>query len=321
MAEHPDTGSGSDALASAEEKLASMFGGDEADDAAEESTQQAAPAESEQGNEAQADGEQSPDDASAQVEEEVDGVTMRGSKSAVEALKSERLMRADYTRKTQEAAQIAKQAEDRLQYVEAREQIMGTLLQDYTALQQQETKLQQLRAIDLEALYNANQGQAFAIQRQISDMEKQIADAKGAINGKAQNAQRMLDAHRAKQWELAEKGAIERIGQVSQADNVAMARQVAALGFTAEEVTGRFADPRFLHLVFKAAKWDALQGTKGQSLASASKAPPVVKPGAFDRNAQDKVSNMNWHKAMKNAKSSKERTGLAEARMSRFFGG
>ena len=39
------------------------------------------------------------------LEDEVDGVKLRGKKDALEKLKAERLMQADYTRKTQEVAE------------------------------------------------------------------------------------------------------------------------------------------------------------------------------------------------------------------------
>lgn len=47
--------------------------------------------------------EQEPE-VSDEVEEDLEGVKVRGKKDAVEKLKAERLMQADYTRKTQAAA-------------------------------------------------------------------------------------------------------------------------------------------------------------------------------------------------------------------------
>lgn len=53
-------------------------------------------------------------------EEELEGVKLRGKKEALEKLKAERLMHADYTRKTQSAAEERKQAEaERAHYQQA----------------------------------------------------------------------------------------------------------------------------------------------------------------------------------------------------------
>ena len=61
---------------------------------------------------------------------------------------------------------------------------------------------------------------------------------------------------------------------------MAMLKQVQELGFTEEEIRGRYADPRILHAIYKAAKWDTLQSGKAKTVAAVQKAPPVVKPGA-----------------------------------------
>jgi hypothetical protein len=55
-----------------------------------------------------------------EIEEELEGVKVKGSKEALEKLKAERLMHADYTRKTQTAAEERRAAEaERAQYQQA----------------------------------------------------------------------------------------------------------------------------------------------------------------------------------------------------------
>ena len=54
------------------------------------------------------DEEQATDD---ELEDELEGVKLKGKKDALEKLKAERLMQADYTRKTQEVAEQRKAIE------------------------------------------------------------------------------------------------------------------------------------------------------------------------------------------------------------------
>ena len=252
------------------------------------------------------------------IEEEVDGVVLRGNKEAVERLKSERASKQDYTVKTQEAANLRKAAEDRIQFAEAREQIMSEVMQDVSALNAKRERLQQLSAVDLGQLYNADPAQMFSVQRQIDTLKSEIADAERAVHGKVQNTKAMIEQHRNKQWELAVEGAKQKLGNVSAEDDAAMLRQVQLLGFEQDELKGRFADPRFLQLVWKAAKLDAIQSGKPQALAAVSKAPPVVKPGTTGTSQFSQ--KMNFHKAMKSAKSDSQKAELIGAKLLNRFG-
>lgn len=90
--------------------------------------------------------EQSVDDED-ELEEDLDGVKVRGKKEAIERLKAERLMQADYTRKTQEAAEIRKAAEaERAQLQQARqfEQQNLDIVADIRAMDRELMQLQQM---------------------------------------------------------------------------------------------------------------------------------------------------------------------------------
>ena len=112
------------------------------------------------------------------------------------------------------------------------------------------------------------------------DLEKQAAQKQQEINAKVQHVQQATAKHNQFQWEAAEKGARQMIGDISAADNAAMLRTVESLGITPQEFKARFADPRIIAAVHKAAKWDSLQASKPNAVKTANLAPPVVKPGA-----------------------------------------
>lgn len=110
-----------------------------------------------------------------EIEDELDGIKVKGKKDLVEKLKAERLMHADYTRKTQEVAEIRRAAEaERTQYAQANaEQVraMATLV----SMDQQ---LQQMQQIDFQALNQQDPVKAqelFFQMQQLKDNRQQFA--------------------------------------------------------------------------------------------------------------------------------------------------
>lgn len=110
-----------------------------------------------------------------EIEDELDGIKVKGKKDLVEKLKAERLMHADYTRKTQEVAEIRRAAEaERTQYAQANaEQVraMATLV----SMDQQ---LQQMQQIDFHALNQQDPVKAqelFFQMQQLKDNRQQFA--------------------------------------------------------------------------------------------------------------------------------------------------
>lgn len=196
------------------------------------------------------------------------------------ALKDQFLMRADYTRKTMEAANLAKAAQDRIHFAEAREQITAAVVQDIAEVKALELQLKQFEGMDIASLYQSDPGTALRLRDQRDELRRQIAEKQQAIGTKARTLQEGQQQHFAKQWQMAVEGVKQRIGQYTPGEDAAMLKQVQALGFTEEEMRGRYADPRILHAIYKAAKWDTLQANKGKAVKSAESAPPVVKPGA-----------------------------------------
>jgi hypothetical protein len=258
--------------ASVEDRLASFFGGGEV-----------TPKEEPEPQEQEVLSQDEPAEVETAVAEDVgfdwtadDGEVIKVPSKAKDAL----LRRDDYTRKTQEVAGLAQAAQDRLQYAEAREQIMSAVLEDVGKLNVLQADLKRYQDADWSAIYSADPGQAFKLQQQMRDLERQINEQQGVIRSKADNLQKASSDHANKQWQLAEEGVRRRIGNITQEDNLAMARAVRELGFDEKEFKTRFADPRIIHAVYKAAKWDALQSGKPAAVQKAGAAPPVIKPGA-----------------------------------------
>lgn len=195
-------------------------------------------------------------------------------------LKDAFLRRADYTRKTQEAATLAETAQDRLQYVEAREQFTEAFTQKAAEVQALKLQLKQFDGVDIGALYTSDPGTALRLRDQRDDLRRQVMEGEQILSQGKAHLDQIVKQHSEKQWGLAVQGAKQRIGTFTPGEDAAMLKQVAELGFTEREIKGRFADPRILHAIYKAAKWDTLQANKGKAVATAQTAPPVLKPGA-----------------------------------------
>ena len=187
---------------------------------------------------------------------------------------------ADYTRKTEEVARIREQAEDRMKFAEAREQLVTAAFEDITTVKILQKELERYKNADWESAFNSNPGQAMRWQQEMGNIERQIAEKQQTINSKAKNLSDAMEQHAQTQWNLAEQGAVQRIGKISAEENQMMEKVIRDLGMTTKEFKTKFADPRIIHAVYKAAKWDALQSTKAKAMDSVKGAPPVVKPGA-----------------------------------------
>ena len=196
------------------------------------------------------------------------------------SLKDSVLRHADYTRKTQETANLRQVAEDRLQFAEAKEQLLGAVVQDFISLQGEKNRLQQLESIDIGSLFSNDPGQALNLQQQLYALRGKVSDAEKLIGAKASHLQQAIQAHQTKQWALAVDGAKQRIGTVTPTEDAAMLRTVQDLGFSETELKSRFADPRFLQLVHMAVKGRMSSDKKRELLQAVNTAPPVVKPGS-----------------------------------------
>lgn len=126
-------------------------------------------------NEEQADAEDE------ELEEDLDGVKVRGKKEALERLKAERLMQADYTRKTQEVAEQRKAFEaerERVEQTRAFEQQNLDIVADIRSIDRQ---LHQLQQINLMQLSNEDPVKAQQLMLQMQNLQTQRGQAANAL--------------------------------------------------------------------------------------------------------------------------------------------
>ena len=183
-------------------------------------------------------------------------------------------LRADYTRKTQQAATLAEAANDRLQYAEAREQFMASVMSEVAEVQALKSQMKQYDGFDLSSLYSSDPGTAMRIRDQREDLRRQIQEKEQAINAKARNLEDMTNAHNSKQWELAVDGVKKRLGSISKETDIAMERRAQELGFTPKELRGRYADPPDLGTDPRLGRAQANQLRQDECLGSGTQGAP-----------------------------------------------
>lgn len=135
------------------------------------------------------------------LEEELDGVKVVGKKAAIEKLKAEKLMQADYTRKTQEVAEQRKAVEaerERVEQARAFEQQNLDIVADIRAMDRQ---LAQLSQINLMQLSESDPVQAQRLMLQLQNLQSQRGQAANALAQRHQHFQQVQQQQAARQLE------------------------------------------------------------------------------------------------------------------------
>jgi hypothetical protein len=132
-------------------------------------------------------------------EDELDGVKIRGKKEALEKLKAERLMQADYTRKTQEVAEHRKAFEaERAQFQQAA-QTHQQYIREVAQLTAIDDRLSQFSQVNWQALTDQDPVQALKLHTEFTQLQAHKGQLVNALTQKQQQAQQMQQRETAKQ--------------------------------------------------------------------------------------------------------------------------
>lgn len=137
------------------------------------------------------------EDDEEELEEDLDGVKVRGKKEALERLKAERLMQADYTRKTQEVAEQRRAIETAQQQFEAQRQFEQQNLDIVADIRAIDRQISQLQQVNLMQLSESDPIQAQRLMLQLQNLQTQRGQAAGAL------AQRQQEFHHWQQQQTA----------------------------------------------------------------------------------------------------------------------
>ena len=150
------------------------------------------------------EGEQPELQTPEEVEEELEGIKLRGSKESIEKLKSERLMQADYTRKTQDVAETRKSLEaERTQFQETAKSHQE-YIREVAQVVAVDERLAQFAQVNWQALNQQDPVQAQALHIEFTQLQARRGQLVGTLTQKQQQRQleaQQIDAKRANEAE------------------------------------------------------------------------------------------------------------------------
>lgn len=248
-------------------RLDRLFGGGEPAETQEAEPESAESAEIPQVEEGEPETEEPPEDDGEEFRFE--GKEYRVPKELQQLLteaKAERHKREDYTQKTMEASHLRRQAEDRLQFLDAREQLLAAAYEDaaeYRALQMQH---KQYESLDWAALYSADPGQALKLRDQRDQLTAKITEKEKALQQRAAQNEQIRSQHLAKQLEIGRAELQRRVGALTDTDRQATVQLAKELGYSEEEL-GKVTDARLMHALVKLARLEAKASAASQVTA------------------------------------------------------
>jgi hypothetical protein len=193
-------------------------------------------------------------------------------------------LKADYTRKTQAAADAEKHIQATVQSLEHRQKLMGETAETWADLRDAQKKVDAYKGIDWNALHEQD-SQTASRHLAIFIAAKDEVDTKGrawqqSLNQLNQLTEQQRAQSTATQWAKAANEARQALGaQFNEKANVAAQKWLQKKAGTSDmnAIAGRFADPVVLEAIVKAAQWDAANGKPMQKVSDAK---PTVKPSA-----------------------------------------
>jgi hypothetical protein len=210
-----------------------------------------------------------------EIEEELEGVKLRGKKEALERIKAERLMQQDYTRKTMT------HAEERRAF-EAERENFGRVQQ---MAEQLETERFQMRAIDtrmqqilqnLPAISQQNPELAQQLRDELIQLQAHRPRLEGSITQKQQQMQLTQQREHAKLFSDAQSYLMRELKDWSPAKDAELENYAKGLGINTQHL-GQFLlrNPAIAVALDKAQKWDK---SVKERIANIKKAPAPEKP-------------------------------------------
>lgn len=262
---------------SVQERLTAFFG-NEATPAPQAPAQ--APEEAPQAVQAEEEAVDTPEEADdGQDELDIDGLVLkvpREAKAKISEWKEGALRREDYTRKTQELADITRQAQLTAEAIQQRQQFETEVAKERSEYASITSQLEQYKQVPWGEL---DVNQYIKLKGQMDTLKDRAEELKGSLNTKAQEFQGKIEGQKQKAIHEGQKF-LQKVIPNLNADTIKSARGSAMeLGYTESELDNVY-DARFVALAWKAAQYDKLQSSKTSAVASVQKAPPIVKPGA-----------------------------------------
>jgi hypothetical protein len=231
----------------------------------------------------------------SEVSEELEDVEINGAAYKVPTtIKSQLMNQQDYTRKSQEVADMRRQVQAQAQSIQLQQKFQTETADDFKKLNALQARLDAFKALD----WSNMDSHTYGLTKDARDTTKEeIAETQTLLKQKAEQFQQAHKRVRAEQAQAAYEFIGKHVKGFTPDSDVekGVARFVANYGVSTEN----FADlavhvPGIAVLAAKAKAYDELQTSKSAAVTKVKAAPPVVKPGAASNTS---VQQRNYQKA------------------------
>jgi len=188
-------------------------------------------------------------------------------------------LKADYTKKTQEVAEVRRVAEARLDAIQKQEALFSANAPKVAELQALQARVQQFEQLDWNALAESDPAQATKLHIAYQATQREAGTKYRELQAAENERQQLAATAQEKAKELAKLELQKRIPKLDDKGRQSMIDAAQRIGATEAHMY----DPVFLEALHKAAQWDSLQAAKPKALQKVAEAPKVLKPGAAEQ--------------------------------------
>lgn len=213
-------------------------------------------------------------DPDPDIDDEIEGVKLRGKKEALERIKAERLMQADYTRKTQEVAEQRRTFEAQQQQLREHAQNFQTHQREVAQLVNVDERLAQFSQVNWQALTDQDPHQALKLHTEFTQLQAHRGQLVNALTQRQQEAKAQAQRETAKQLSEAQAVVQREIKGWSPELANKLVDYGKSQGFPME-VLKNVTKPEFVKTLHKAYLFDQLQAKRAKE--QAKPADPVTR--------------------------------------------
>lgn len=188
-------------------------------------------------------------------------------------------LKADYTRKTQEVAEIRKASDARLDAIQKQEALFSANAPKVAELQSLQNRIQQFEQLDWNSLAESDPAQATKLHIAYQALQREAGGKYRELQAAESERQQLSATAQAKALEIARAELAKRLPKLNDATKRGIAETAQAYGWTADELTN-VTDPRLVEALHDAMQWRKLQAEKPKALQRVADAPRVLRPGA-----------------------------------------
>jgi hypothetical protein len=227
----------------------------------------------EDAEEQQAEPDESGDDELVETEYE-------GKKYKVPPELKDALLRTqDYTRKTQEVADMRRTVEQQAQLFQQQQQVFASNFDKAAELKEIQNRLSQFDQIDWQTLSDQDpvQAQKLFIARQT--LERQAGVKYQELAESQSHYEQLVQQQRQQKLQEGQRELLQRLPDFNPEKAQKIRSAAKTYGVTDSELESLI-DPRYVHILHDAMKWQELQKVKPQALKKVAEAPRTIKPQA-----------------------------------------